>query len=167
MFFFQFLFTLSWRRPLSYRHQSIERPPSWRVKMGKKRKKMLSPTYSLKFKNIILCLNRGLYFCSNGHIRNVVLTLPNVVKVDVENDNIVSTLSNAVQFNVEKHNVVSTLLYVVNFNIDIHNVVSTLIWRCATSRHHINPKITLNRRWNVCWGVIYELSSHFNEICFI
>ena len=122
-----------------------------RVKMGKKWRKMLSPTYSLKFKNIILFLNRGLYFFSNGHIRNVVSTLPNVVKIDVENDNVVSTLSNVVQFNVEKHNVVSTLFYVVNFNVDIHNVVSTLIWRCATSRRHINLKTTLNRRWNVCW----------------
>ena len=88
---------------------------------------MLSPTYSLNFKNIILFLNRGLYFFSNGHIRNVVSTLPNAVKIDVENDNVVSTLSNVVQFNVEKHNVVSTLFYVVNFNVNIHNVVSTLI----------------------------------------
>ena len=85
-----------------------------------------------------------LIFFSNGHIRNVVSTLPNVVKIDVENDNVVSTLSNVVQFNVEKHNVVSTLFYVVNFNVDIHNVVSTLIWRCATSRRHINLKTTLN-----------------------
>ena len=107
---------------------------------------MLSPTYSLKFKNIILCLNQGLYFFSNGHIRNIVSTLANVVKIGVENDNVVSTLSNVVQFNVEKHNVVSTLFYVVNFNIDIHNVVSMLIRRCATWRCHINPKTTLNRR---------------------
>ena len=68
-------------------------------------KKILSPAYSLKLKNIILFLNRGLIFFSNGHIRNVVSTLPNVVKIDVENDNVVSTLSNVVQFNVEKHNV--------------------------------------------------------------
>ena len=61
-----------------------------------------------------------LIFFSNGHIRNVVSTLPNVVKIDVENDNVGSTLSNVVQFNVEKHNV-------VNFNVDIHNVVLTLI----------------------------------------
>ena len=88
---------------------------------------MLSPTYSLKFKNIILFLNQGLYFFSNGHIRNVVSTLPSVVNIDVENDNVVSTLSNLVQFNVEKHNVVPTLFYVANFNVDIHNVVSTLI----------------------------------------
>ena len=88
---------------------------------------MLSPTYSLKFKNIILFLNRGLYFFSNGHIQTVLSTLPNVVKIEVENDNVVSTLSNVVQFNVEKHNVVSTLFYIVNFNVDIYNVVSTLI----------------------------------------
>ena len=88
---------------------------------------MLSPTYFLKFKNIILFLNRGLYFISNGHIRNVVSTLANAVKIDVENDNVVSTLFNVVQFNVEKHNVVSTLFYVVNFNVDIHKVVSMLI----------------------------------------
>ena len=99
-------------------------------KMGKMKK---SSAYSLKLKNIILFLNRGLFFFSNGHIHNVVSTLPNVVKIDLENDNIVSTLSNVVQFNVV-----------------IHNVVSTLIWR-ATSRRHINPKTMLNRRWNVCW----------------
>ena len=32
-------------------------------------------------------------FFSNGRIRNFVSTLPNVVKIDVENDNIASTLS--------------------------------------------------------------------------
>ena len=88
---------------------------------------MLSSTYSLKLKNINLFLNRGLYFVSNGHIHNVVSTLPNVLKIDVENDNVVSTLLIVVEFNVEKHNVVSTLFYIVNFNVDIHNVVSTLI----------------------------------------
>ena len=86
-------------------------------------KKILSPAYSLKLKNIILFFNRGL----NGHIRKIVSTLPNVVKIDVENDYVVSTLPNVVQFHVEKHNVVSTLFNVVNFNVDVHNVVSTLI----------------------------------------
>ena len=132
---------------------------------------MLSPTYSLKFKNITLFLNRGLYiFFSNGHIRNVVSTLPNVVKIDVENDNVVSTLSNVVQFNVEKHNVVSTLFYVVNFNVDIHNIVSTLNWRCATSQRHINPKTTLNRRWNVYWVndcfTIFTFLAFSNASCY-
>ena len=74
----------------------------------------------------------------NGHIRNVV-----------------SALSNLVQFNVEIHNVVSTLLNVVNFNDDVQNVVSTLIWRCTTLRRHINLKTTLNRRWNACWESSY------------
>ena len=55
-----------------------------------------------------LFLNRGLIF-SNGHIRNVVSTFPNVVKIDVE-----------------IHKVVSTLMNVVNFNVDVNNVVSTL-----------------------------------------
>ena len=48
----------------------------------------LSPAYSLKLKNIILFMNRGLIFFSNGHICNVVLTLPNLAKIDVENDNV-------------------------------------------------------------------------------
>ena len=69
-------------------------------------KKILSPAYSLKLKNIILFLNRGLIFFSKGHIRKVVSTLPNAVKIDVENDNVVSTLSNVFQFNVEIRNVV-------------------------------------------------------------
>ena len=50
---------------------------------------------------------------SNGHICNVVSTLSNVVKIDVQNDNVVSPLSNVVQFDVEIH-VVLTLLNVVN-----------------------------------------------------
>ena len=73
--------------------------------MENKIKKILSPTYSLKLKNIILFLNRGLIlFFSNAGNRNVVSTLPNVVKVYVENDNVVSMLSNFVQINVEMDN---------------------------------------------------------------
>ena len=68
-----------------------------------------------------------LRFFSNGQIGNVVSTFPNVVKIDVENDNAVLTLSNVVQINVEKQNVVSMLFHVVNFNVDVHNVASTLI----------------------------------------
>ena len=78
------------------------------LKWGKL-KKILSPAYFLKLKNIILFLNWGLTFFWNGHIRNVVSTLPNVEKIDGGNDNFVSTLSNVVQFNFEIHNVVSML----------------------------------------------------------
>ena len=79
-------------------------------------KKILSPAYSLKIKNINrgLLLNRGLIFFSNCHIQNVHSTLPNVVKIKLKNGNVVSTLSNVVQFDVEIHNVISTLLNVVN-----------------------------------------------------
>ena len=122
-------------------------------------KKILSPAYSLKLKNINLLLNRGLIFLWNGLIGNVVSTLPNVVKIDVEIHNVVSTLPNVVQFNVEINNVVSTLLNVVNFNIDVHNVVSTLIWLCATSHRYINLKTTLNRRWNISWVLAKEPNS--------
>ena len=66
-------------------------------------KKISSPAYYFKLKNILF-LNRGLIFFSNDHIRNVISTLPNFLKIDVENNNFVSTLSNVVQFNVEKHN---------------------------------------------------------------
>ena len=77
-------------------------------------------------------------FFSNGHIRNVV-----------------STLSNVVQFDVEIH-VFSTLLNIVNYNVDVHNLVWMLIWRCATLRRHINLKTTLNQRWNVCWNITWS-----------
>ena len=57
----------------------------------------------IKSENII-------FIFSNGHICNAVSTLPNVVKINVENDNVVSTLFNVVNFNVDIHNVVSTLI---------------------------------------------------------
>ena len=45
----------------------------------------------------------------NGHVHNVLLTLPNVVKLDVENNNVVLTLPKVVHINVEIDNVDSTL----------------------------------------------------------
>ena len=98
------------------------------LKMENKMKNILIPVYSLKIKNIILFLTRGLIFIfSNGHIHNVVSTLINVVKIYVENDIVVSTLPNVVQINVEMGNVDSTLFNVITFNVDVHNIVSTLI----------------------------------------
>ena len=170
MFFFKFLFTLSWRRQLSYRNQSIDllrKSMVWllcdnglcheELKWGKNEEKRWVQHILWSSKILFRFWIEAYIFFPNGHIRNVISTLPNVVDIDVENDKVVSTLSNVVQFNVEKHNVVSTLFYVVNFNVDIHNIVSTLIWCCATSRRHINPKTTVNRRWNVCWVVISVL----------
>ena len=59
------------------------------------------------------------FFFSYGHIHNVVSTLPNVVKIDVENDSIVSRLSKVVQINVEIDDVDSTLFNVVNSNVKL------------------------------------------------
>ena len=119
------------------------------LKWGKIEKDFESSIF-LEAQKYYFAFELRLNFFSNGHICNVVSTLRNVVKIDVENDNVVLTLSNVVQFNVEIHYLVSTLLNVVNFNVDAHNVFSTFIWRCGTSRRHINLKATLNWRWNVC-----------------
>ena len=94
--------------------------------MGKNEENF-EPTLYFEAQKYYFVFELRLNFFSNGHIRNVVSTLPNVVKISIENDNVVSTLSFVVQFKVEKHNVVSTLFYVVKFNVDVHNVVSTLI----------------------------------------
>ena len=104
-----------------------------------------------------------LIFFSNGYIRNVVSTLPNVVKFDAENDNIVSTLSSVVQFNVEK---TQCCFNVVNFNIDIHNVVSTLIWHCLTSRRHTTLTKTLRPCWKVSW-VLTNVARLHNFVKFV
>ena len=104
----------------------------------------------------ILWSSKILFCFSNSHIRNVVSTLPNVVKVDVEND-VVLTLANIAQFNVEIDNVDSTLLNVLNFIVDVYNVVSTLIWCCETLRRHIDLKTTLNRCCSFCWALVLLL----------
>ena len=108
--------------------------------------------FHLKLKNIIWLLLKVYFDCfAKGHIYNVVSTLPNVVKPDVENNNVVSMLSDVVHIDVEIHNVDSMLFNVVNFDVEVHNVVSTMIWGCSTPRRFVNLKPTLNRRWNVCW----------------
>ena len=62
----------------------------------------------------------------NGHFHNVVSTFTNV-KLDCENDNVVLTLHNVVHINVEIHNIDSTLFDVVNSNDEIYNIASTLV----------------------------------------
>ena len=102
---------------------------------------MLSPTYFLKFKNIILFLNRGLYFFSNGHTRNVVSTMPNVVKIDVENDNVLLTLSNVVQFHVEDLKI--TLIVQKGRFLLIH-VLNMFLNQTIISQEMVKPSFTLD-----------------------
>ena len=109
--------------------------------------------FHLKLKNIIWLFLKAYFDCfAKGHIHNVVSTLPNVVKPDVENNNVVSMLFDVDHIDFKIHNVDSTLFNVVNFDVKVQSVVSTLIWCCSTSRRRINLKATLKRRWNVCWG---------------
>ena len=112
-------------------------------------KKILSPAYTLKLKNIVLFLNRGLWFFFQVVIfATLFWRCPTLWK---------STLKMTKLFRCCLTFVNSTLKYtklllnVVNYNVDVHNVVSTLLWRCATLRRHMYLKTTLNRRWNVCW----------------
>ena len=101
----------------------------------------------LKLNNFFLQM--VISFFENGHIHNVVSTLINVMKIDVENNSIVQTLSNVVNMNVEIDNVNLTLFNVVNFNKDMYNVVSTLVLHCPTSRRHITLATTLRPRGKV------------------
>ena len=72
------------------------------------------------------------------HIHNVVSTLINVVKLDVEFKNIVSTLPNAANINVEL-DVDLTFFNVLNFNIDIHNVVTHVLLTLSDVRTSYHP----------------------------
>ena len=68
--------------------------------MGKNWRK-LWVQHTLWSSKILFVFESRLIFFSNGHICNFVSTFPNIVKIDVENDNVVLTLSNIFQFNVE------------------------------------------------------------------
>ena len=116
------------------------------LKWGKM-KKILSPAYFLKLKNIILYLNRGSIFFQMVIFATLFRRCPTLWKSTLK----LTTLFQRCSVQFEIHIVVSMLLNVVNYNVDVHNVASTLIWRCAASQRHINPTITLSRRWNVCW----------------
>ena len=130
-------------------------------KMGDQVKKNFESTVfnlhnvSLKLKNITLLLPWDLLILF--HMVIFTTTFPNIVKINVENDNVVFALSIVVQINVEANNIDSTLFNVINSNVEIDNVdstlfdvlksnvdipsvVSMLIWCCAMSRRHINLK---------------------------
>ena len=111
--------------------------------------------------------NSKIFFCysqlfQNGHIHNVLSTLINVMKLDIENDNIVSTLSNVININVEINNVDLTLFHVVHINVNIHKVGSTLIWHCPTSQCHITLTTTLRPRWKISW-VLTNVAKRLNN----
>ena len=114
-----------------------------------------------------------IFFCSfqlfeNGHTNNVVSTLINVMKLDVENNNVVSTLSNVGNINVEINKVDLTLFNVVNFNDDIHNVASTLIRHCPMSSwRHITLTAILRPCWNVSWVLTNVTKRVHNFVKFI
>ena len=113
----------------------------WRIKWRK-----FSAQRILWSSKILFCfwIEASFLFFRNSHIHNAVSTLPNVVKIYVEDGSVVSTLSNVVQINAEMDNVDATSFSIVIFDVDIHNVVSKLIWRCGTSWRHIN----LKQRWS-------------------
>ena len=124
------------------------------VKIGNKVKRVLSPFYLSQI--IFLWSSTILFVFTSWFVCFFIWSYSQrcfdaaqLVKIDVKNDNVVSTLSDVVQIIVEIDNVDSTLVNVVNANVDVRNVVSTLIWRCATSRHHINLQTMLRRHWNV------------------
>ena len=79
---------------------------------------------------------------------NVVLTLSNVMKLDVENNSIVSTFPNVVSINAEIDNVDLTLFSVVNSNVDIQNVffnVNLTLPEVARSYHSNNNVETMQK----------------------
>ena len=86
------------------------------------------------------------YVFANDHIHKVVLTLPKIVKVDVENNNAVLMLSSVVYINFEIDNGDSTLFNVINCNVDKHNVFSALVWCYLRLWRLVNLKISLKQR---------------------
>ena len=126
------------------------------LKWGVKWIRLWNSSWNFEFS--VLIWNDFFVHFGNGYFHNVVSTLTNVVKLDVEKDITVLTLSNVVHINVEIRNDNSTLFDVVNYNfeiynvdVEIYNVFSALIWRCPTSRRHISQKTTLKQRWKVFW----------------
>ena len=163
MFFLKRLLTLSWRKPLSYRNQSIDlrRKSGFymdlvlrtgfyilmvsvmkELKWGKNEEKYWIQ-HILWSSKILFCfwINACVFFFFKWSYSQRCWSysmLPNIVKIDVENNNIVSTLPTLFSSTLKN----TTLFYVVNFNVDIHNVDLTLC-NVATSYQPENVEPTL------------------------
>ena len=100
-------------------------------------KEILSPAYSLKVQNIILFLNRGLIFFQMVKLATLLRRWPTLWKSTLK----ITTLFR--RFLTLFNSTLKNTTLFQRFFFDVHNVVSMLIWRCATSRRHIN----LKKRW--------------------
>ena len=90
---------------------------------------------------MLLLLLLLLLFFGNGKFHNIISTLTNIVKFDVEKYNVVSRLSNVFCINVEMRNVDSMLFDVVNSNVRIHNVVPRHEVISSKTQHWNNVKM--------------------------
>ena len=99
------------------------------LKWERKRRRLWNSGWTLEWSisscKSFLCEAQIYYLTlfGNGHTHNLVSTLPNVVKIDVENGNVVSTFSQRFFINVKTNSVDLTLFDVVN-----------------TQRSHTQPK---------------------------
>ena len=119
---------------------------------------------------ILFCFWTEVYFLFflNSHIRNVVLTLPNVVKIDVENDKVVSTLPNVCQFNVEIHKVVVERCKLQRWRTQRCFNVALTLCDLATSyvpKNHVKPTLKcLLERFYAAAQIHKTLISLFHKI---
>ena len=120
---------------------------------------------NLKHITLLLISDLSSFFLRMVIFTTLFTTLCNVVKIDNEKVNAVSTLSHVVQNQHWKHCSRQHCFDVVQC-FDVHNVDSTLIWRCSTSRNHINLRTTLKQSLDICWvlSLLYCISLfHINS----
>ena len=116
-----------------------------RVKMGKKSRKILSPRYSLKFKNIILFLNQCLYICFKWSYLQHCFDV--VQRCSVQRGKTQRCFNVVLRCKFQSWHTQRC------FNVDL------TLCNVATS---YNIKTTLNRRWNVCCNLFIESNSQIN-----